>query len=98
MPQGDLHSYAVEAFANLEKLATGMAQEGADPAAINVVSKMADTTRKVVKLLGKGQEQTGDTEPPAAPAPAAPQPSQRPTLDSATSELQAAMQASAARR
>ena len=85
MPQGNLHAYAVQAEANLEKLATGLAQAGADPATVDAVSKMADMSRKLVGALGKGQEQTGDDEPPAEPQP-------RPTLDSAIGDMHQSMQ------
>ena len=86
MPQGNLHAYAVDACSNLEKLATGLAQAGADPGTIDGVSKMADMCGKLVKALGKGQEQTGDYEPPAEPQP-------RPTLDSAIGDMHQQMQA-----
>jgi hypothetical protein len=45
---------------------------------------MADMCNKLVKALGKGQEQTGDYEPPAAPQP-------RPTLDSAIGDMHQSM-------
>jgi len=80
MPAGNLHAYAVQAEANLEKLATGLAQAGVDPATVDGVSKMADMVRQLVGALGKGQEQTGDEEPPAQPQP-------RPTLDSAVGAM-----------
>lgn len=90
MPEGNLHAYAVEAESNLEKLATGLAQAQADPQIVKTVSEMADVTRKIVKALGKGQEQTGDKEPPAPE----PQPQQQPapqqqprTLGEATDQL-----------
>lgn len=89
MPEGNLHEYAVQAEANLEKLATGLAQAGAEEEVVTTVSKMAEVTRKVVAALGKGQEQTADNEPPA------PQPR---TMDSATNELHQDMQAAAAAR
>lgn len=84
-----LHQYAVDAEANLEKLATGLAQAGADQQTVAAVSKMAEVTRKLVKALGKGQEQSGDNQPPApeqAPSPEQ-QPQARPTMDSATHDL-----------
>lgn len=37
---------------------------GADPEAVKAVGGMASNVRKIVKALGKGQEQTGDQEPP----------------------------------
>ena len=91
MPQGNLHEYAVQAEANLEKLATGLAESGADEQSVKVVSQMAEVTRKIVVALGKGQESTGDEEP------AEPQP-RRQTMDSATNELHAETQARAAER
>lgn len=91
MPQGNLHQYAVEAEANLEKLATGLAQAGADEGTVNVVEKMADATRKLVKALGAGQESTSDEEP-------AEQPEKPQTMDSATSDLHKQSMAQAAQR
>lgn len=91
MPEGNLHEYAVRAEENLEKLATGLAEEGASPETVEAVSQMADVTRQIVSALGKGQEETGDEEPPAeekAPA----------SYDEAAGETQAMMQASAAKR
>ena len=64
MPQGNLHEYAVKAEENLEALATGLAQAGADEGTVQAVSQMASVTRKLVKVLGKGQEATGDDEAP----------------------------------
>lgn len=60
----NLHEVAVAAESNLEKLATGLAQSGADEKTVNAVSQMADVCRQIVKALGKGQEATGDDEPP----------------------------------
>lgn len=68
---GSLHTHAVEAEKHLEALATGLADEQAPPETIKAVTKMADVTRQLVKVLGKGQENTGDKQPPA-PAQAAP--------------------------
>lgn len=79
-----LHEHAVQAEKHLEQLATGMAQAGIEEGVIQTVSKMADVTRKIVTALGKGQEQTGDSEPPA---PEQAQPAPRPTVASATEEL-----------
>lgn len=97
MPQGDLHKYAVDAEENLEKLATGLVEAGAPENVTKTVSQMADVTRKIVEELGKGQEQTGDKEPPAE-EPAAEQQPKRETMDSATSSLHQEAQAAAARR
>lgn len=82
MPQGDLHSYAVDASENLERLATGLGQAGAPPETVEAVTKMADVTRQIIKSLGAGQEQTADDAPPA-----------RPTMDSAINDLHAAQSA-----
>lgn len=98
MPAGNLHEYAVNAEENLEKLATGLAQAGADEGTVAAVTKMAEVTRKIVKALGKGQEQTGDEEPPAPQEEQAPQPQPRRTMDSATSELHQEAQARAQQR
>lgn len=88
---GSLHELALGAEKNLEQLATGLAQAGADKQTVAAVSKMAEVTRGIVKALGKGQEQTGDTQPPAEPpAPQAAPPEQqpqRPTMTSATADL-----------
>lgn len=86
MPKGDLHSYAVDAEANLENLATGLAEVGADPRTVEAVSQMAQVVRKIVKALGKGQEQTADTEPPA---PEEAPPEQPQTIGQATDQLAA---------
>lgn len=55
---------AVDAGSALEQLATGLGQAGADDQTVQAVTQMAETTRKIVKALGKGQETTGDNEPP----------------------------------
>ena len=60
-----LHDEALQAEKHLEALATGLAQAGAPEGAVNAVTKMASVTRDIVKSLGKGQEQTGDKQPPA---------------------------------
>lgn len=64
----NLHEVAVAAEANLEQLATGLAQSGADEKTVKAVSQMADVCRQIVKALGKGQEATGDDEGPAEDA------------------------------
>ncbi len=86
-----LHEHAVEAEKHLEALATGLAQAGASPETVDAVKQMADVTREIVKALGKGQESTGDEEPPEEQA----QPS---SLDQASAETQQAMSASAEKR
>lgn len=78
----DLHTAAVNAEQNLEQLATGLAQAGADEATVQAVTKMAEVTRQLVKALGAGQEQTGDQAPPAASSEQQPN-----TMDSATADL-----------
>lgn len=88
---GDLHSVAVDAEKSLEQLATGLAQAGADEGTVKAVTSMADVTRKIVKALGQGQEQTADTEPPEPQ----PEPEQPQTMDSATAALHHSAQAAA---
>src|SRR5688500_4735287 len=84
--QYSVHECAVDAEKALEKLATELARAGAAPEAVDAVEKMADVTRKIVKALGKGQEQTGDDEPPAREA-VAPQPSRPATIASESQAL-----------
>ena len=93
-PLDSLHEHALQAEKHLEQLATGLSQAGVEPRTVKTVSQMAEVTRKVVAALGKGQEQTGDTEPRAPASP--PQP--RETMDSAAQGLHQDMQASAAQR
>lgn len=69
-----LHDLALEAERNLEQLATGLASAGAEDNVVNAVSQMADATRKIASALGKGQEQTADSEPPAPEQQAQPSP------------------------
>ncbi len=85
----DLHGIAAKAEKCLEKLATGLASAGADPQAVKAVEEMADVIHEVVVSLGKGQEATGDDEPPAE---------QPASFDQAAAETQADMQAAAAQR
>lgn len=92
MPDGNLHEYAVGAEQNAEKLATGLAQAGASPETVKVVEQCADVFRQIVKALGKGQEQTGDEEPPAEES------AQPASFDQAAAETSQAMQKSAAER
>lgn len=80
---------ALTAEKALEQLATGLGQVGAPPDTVKAVTKMADVTRQIVSALGKGQEETGDAEPPA------PEPKQ--TFDSATNALHQEAQAAAQR-
>jgi len=74
-----LHEHAVQAENHLEQLATGLAKAGAEDDVLQTVTKMAEVARKIVMALGKGQEETGDEEPPA-PAP-------RPTTASAVASM-----------
>lgn len=97
----NLHEHAVAAEKHLEALATGLGQAGAPDEAVQTVTKMADVTRKLVVALGKGQEETGDQEPPPPEAtpeegPAAPE--QPHTMESATAELHAEAQRRAKQR
>jgi hypothetical protein len=82
VPAGDPLSYAVEAEKNLEALATELAKAGADDQTVTAVTQMADTCRKIVGVLGKGQAETSDLEP-AAPR----------SIDEATTALHGDMQA-----
>lgn len=78
----DLHELALNAEKNLEQLATGLASAGAGDQTVQAVSAMADATRKIAAALGKGQEQTGDGEPPA-------QPEQPKSFDQASQQMMA---------
>ena len=66
--EGSLHEAAVDAEASIENLVTALSGAGADEGTLGVVKQMAEVTRKIVKALGEGQEET------PADAPAAPQP------------------------
>ncbi len=70
-----LHEHAIEAGKHLEQLATGLASGGADPAAVDAVTSMAEATRRIAKSL---------VAPAPDPADAADEP---PTMNSATDEL-----------
>ncbi len=85
--QGTLHEHAVAAERHLEQLATGLGQAGADNQVVQTFSKMAEVTRKLVVALGRGQEASGDAEPPADEAVTPPPPSQPRTIQSASQEL-----------
>lgn len=87
--QGTLHEHAVAAERHLEQLATGLGQAGADNQVVQTFSKMADVARKLVVALGRGQEVSGDNEPPADEAVMPPPPSQPRTIQGATEELAA---------
>lgn len=51
MPAGKLHEYALDAEKNLEKLATGLSQEGAPKEMIDAVEQIADALHDVAKAL-----------------------------------------------
>lgn len=91
-PAGSLHEHALQAEKHLEQLATGLTSAGADPSAIKAVTQMAEVCRKLVSAFGKGQEATGDKEPPADTRP---QP--RNTMEAAQ-QLHQDVQANAAQR
>lgn len=65
-----MHDKAVVIESWVEKLATEMAHAGVDQNTVGVLSKIADVMRRLVSALGKGQEETGDEEPPAPEEPA----------------------------
>lgn len=70
-----LHELAVDAEKNLEQLATGLAQAGANEAAVDALTSMAEAVRRIAKSL---------VAPEPDPADAADEP---PTMNSATDEL-----------
>lgn len=72
-----LHDSAVKAEKELEALATGLAQAGADPGAVKAVTQMADVVRKMVGMMAK---QAQAEQPEAA----------KPTISSATDDMMAA--------
>ena len=97
-----LHDHALQAEKHLEQLATGLAAAGVAPNQVQTVSKMADVCRQIVQQLGKGQEQTGDNEPPGAAQepsePGGPEGGEpRHTMESATDALHRDMVASSGR-
>lgn len=81
-----LHGVALQAEKALEALATGLAQAGADDQTVGQFTQMADVCRQTISALGKGQEQTGDDEPPASDE-------QPTTMDSAADSLLSDVQA-----
>ena len=80
MPQGNLLEYAIQAEKNLEQLATGLGQEGADEGTIQVVTQMAEMARKLVRAMGKQD---------SAPKPEAAAPPGGATMQSATEGMAA---------
>lgn len=70
-----VHSLATEAEKCLGQLATGLGQIGADPQAVDAITKMADVIRQIASGLAKGMKQQ-----PAAPAH---------TMDTATTAMMA---------
>lgn len=83
----DMHKTALDAEKSLEQLATELAEAGVDPKTVKAVTQMAEVMRQVVSALGKGQEESGNNEPPPEGAPN--------SFDQATAETHEAMQASA---
>lgn len=81
----NLHEIAVNAEQSLEALATGLAHAGVDEKTTDAVTQMADVCRKIAKMLGKGQEETADNEPPEP----APQEQQPRSFDQASKEMMA---------
>jgi excinuclease UvrABC ATPase subunit len=79
-----LHNHAVEACKHLEQLATGLSQQGADPAAIKTVTTMAEACRRLVKALASSARQA---EPKQSAAAAPAYPGDKPTIDSATNDM-----------
>lgn len=59
-----LHKLAIDAEKNLEQLATGLAEAGAEPDVVSVVSELAERSRRIAATLGEGQEATGNDEAP----------------------------------
>lgn len=69
---GGLHDIAVDITTDLQKLATGLAHAGADPQAVQQLTKMAEVISGIVKVLAQGPgieqaAQHGATQP-GAPA------------------------------
>lgn len=83
---GALHEHAIQAEKHLEQLATGLAAVGAPPEAVKSLAKMADVVRGLAQRLGKPQQDQ-------APQPQPSQPQQRPTMQSATNDMQAELRA-----
>lgn len=77
----ELHELAVDAEKNLEQLATGLASAGANPAAVDALTSMAEAVRRIAKSL---------VNPAAEGDDAAEEP---PTMNSATDELHAQLAA-----
>lgn len=63
-----LHTHAVKMEEHAEQLATGLAQVGADDAAVKAVTQCAAIGRKIAAALAKGGTQDEQPEPePAKP-------------------------------
>lgn len=62
-----LHDHAVQAEKHAEALATGLAQVGADDAAVKTVTQCAEILRKIATALAKGG--TSDEQPEPEPEP-----------------------------
>lgn len=63
-----LHTFAVNAEANLEHLATGIATVGADDNTINGIKQMADACRQIALHLAQGGNAQPAAEQPDAAA------------------------------
>jgi hypothetical protein len=59
---GSLHDLAVEAEADVEALATGLAHAGVDPGAVQQVTQCATILRGIIKALGAAPDQ-GSPQP-----------------------------------
>lgn len=60
-----LHDHAVQAEKHAEALATGLAQVGADEAAVKTVTQCAEILRKIATALAKGGTSDDQPEPEA---------------------------------
>ena len=85
-----VHELAVAADKAAEKLATALASAGAPKEVVQQVSTAADLFGEITKVLGKGQEQTGDEEVPPdeeVPGAEAEVPTQPRTIRGAAEEM-----------
>lgn len=73
-----LHTHAIKGEEHAEALATGLAQVGADDAAVKAVTQCAGILRKIGAALAKGG---------TADEPAEEQPPRRPTMDDAMERM-----------
>lgn len=58
-----LYDLCETAAKSLEKIATGLGQIGADPAAVKAVSQMADVVQKICNGLAKGMKSEPAEQP-----------------------------------